>query len=69
MEEKEILELIEKVSEKIQNNTEDIELLRQRAELYTKVQQPSLAINDYLSIIELNPNDEVAKVKLDMLKT
>lgn len=69
MEEKEILESIEEVSRKILDNPKDKKLIYQRAELYTKVQEPSKAINDYLAIIELNPNDEIAKVKLDLLRT
>ena len=43
--------------------------LHLRAELFTKIQNQSKAINDYVAILKLNPEDKIAKVKLDMLRT
>ena len=45
------------------------EKLHIRAELYTRIQSQSKAINDYIAILKINPEDNIAKVKLDMLRT
>jgi len=66
---KEILSQIDKIKKEIVDSKDTIELLHKRAELYTKVQERSKAINDYIAILKLNPSDKEAKVKLDMLKT
>ncbi len=69
MEEKEILRKIKELNSKISKNKNELSLLHSRAELYTKIQDKSKAINDYLAILKANPDDEIARVKLDMLKT
>ena len=66
---KEILKLLEEITNKIQKASSDISLLHARAELYTKIQEHSNAINDYIAILKLSPTDKEAKVKLDMLQT
>ncbi len=66
---KEILKLIEEITNKIQKASNDISLLLARAELYTKIQEHSKAINDYIAILKLSPSDKEAQVKLDMLQT
>lgn len=68
-ENKEILKQIEKISKEIQDADNKLSLLNSRAQLYTKIQEHSKAINDYIAILKLNPTDKIAQVKLDMLKT
>lgn len=69
MEEKEILAQIEVINKKIIDSDNKIDLLYNRAGLYTKLQNHSKAINDYIAVLELDANHKDAKVKLDMLKT
>lgn len=69
LEKKEILELIEKITKDISRAKDRLNLLRSRAELYTKIQKHSKAINDYIAILKLEPSDKEAQVKLDMLQT
>lgn len=69
MEEKDIKEEIERLSQKLSRDKTNIELLHTRAQLFTKIQNQSKAINDYLAILTINPNHKVAKVKLEMLRT
>lgn len=66
---KEILKQIKEITNKIQKASNDINLLHTRAELYTKTQEHSNAINDYIAILKLSPANKEAKVKLDMLQT
>lgn len=66
---KEILNQIEKLNLKILEESENTDLLHARAELFTKIQNHSKAINDYLTILKFNPHDKIAEVKLDMLRT
>ena len=64
-----ILDQIDRLNIKILDDPKNTDLLHSRAQLYTKTQNQSKAINDYLTILNLNPKDDIAKVKLDMLKT
>lgn len=66
---KEIRLQIEKISTEILDAEDKIGLLHSRAELYTKIQEHSNAINDYIAILKSNPKDKEARIKLDMLKT
>jgi len=67
-EEKELQKKIDKLS-KEKDISVNIEKLHVRAELYTNVQNQSKAINDYVAILKINPEDKIAQVKLDMLRT
>ncbi len=69
LESKNIQIQIEDITKNITNTNNDISLLHSRAQLYTKIQRHSNAINDYLTILKLDPSDKEAKVKLDMLRT
>ena len=69
MEKKEIQELIQKINKDISNTKDNIDLLYERAKLYTKIQEQTKAINDYIAILEINPSYKDAQVRLDMLKT
>ena len=69
MDNKEILILIEKINKEIKASVVNISLLHSRAELYTKLQEHSKAINDYIAILRIDPNDKAAMIKLDMLQT
>lgn len=69
MDSKEIPILIEKINKEIKTSVNKIPLLHSRAELYTKIQDHSKAINDYIAILKIDPNDKKALVKLDMLQT
>ncbi len=65
----EIQKLIEDISKKIPKAKTDIRLLHSRAQLYTKIQEHSKAINDYITILKLEPSDKEARIKLEMLQT
>ncbi len=69
MEKQEILELIQSINKDINNTENSIDLLYERAALFTKLQEHSKAINDYIAILEVNPSYKDVPVKLDMLKT
>lgn len=66
---KEILNQIEKLNLEILDKPENTDLLHTRAGLFTKIQNHSKAINDYITIIKINPSDNIAEVKLEMLQT
>jgi len=53
MENKEILILIDKISKEIIVAKDKLTLLHSRAELYTKIQEHSKAINDYIAILKI----------------
>ena len=63
------LSQVHELDTKIKSNPNDTGLLHQRAELFTKLQEQSKAINDYIAILDINQKDDIAKVKLDMLRT
>jgi len=66
---KEILVLINKIDKEIQNVDNKQSLLHSRAQLYTKIQEHSKAINDYIAILKADPTDKEAQVNLEMLQT
>jgi hypothetical protein len=68
-EEKQIRNQINELTVNISNDSHNTKLLHERAGLFTKIQDHGNAINDYIAIIGINPDDDVARVKLDMLKT
>ena len=65
----EILVLINKIDKEIQNLDDKQILLHSRAQLYTKIQEHSKAINDYIAILKADPTDKEAQVNLEMLQT
>lgn len=69
MKEEDIQSKIASLSQKLSSDKTDIDLLHSRAQLFTKIQDQSSAINDYLLILQINPDDNIAKVKLEMLRT
>ncbi|MFK5856960.1 MAG: hypothetical protein QM503_12585 [Bacteroidota bacterium] len=69
MEKKEILELVQTISADLKNSDDKLNLLYKRAGLFTKLEEHSKAINDYVAIIEIDSSYKDVKVKLDMLKT
>ena len=66
---KKIREQIEKITSEIKDLDDKPNLLLSRAQLYTKIQENSKAINDYIAILKINPKDKEARIKLDMLQT
>ncbi len=66
---KDIKDSLRVLSEKLERNQCDVDLLCERAELFTKLQRNTDAINDYLRILEIDNNNQKAKVKLEMLRT
>jgi len=66
---KEIAELIEKVSKLMDEKGADSASLHLRADLYVKMQQHHKAINDYNRILSKNKSDKKAQVQLEMLTT
>ena len=66
---KKIREQIKKITSEIKDLDNKPNLLHSRAQLYTKIQENSKAINDYIAILKINPKDKEARIKLDMLQT
>ena len=66
--EKEIHELVMRLSDLIDLHEENIELLHARASLYIKLQQPSRAINDFRQILQVKKDDKQALGQMQMLK-
>ncbi len=69
MEKIEIIESINKISKEIEDADVVLDLLYERAGLYTKIQESANAMNDYLAILEEDVSYKDAQVRLDMLKT
>lgn len=65
----EILELIAETNKEIGAAGNKPDLLHKRAQLYSKIQENTKAINDYIAILESCPSDKEAQVKLNMLQT
>lgn len=69
MNEKHTNSKIKSLEKLISNSPKDIELLFERAELFTSIQQHGNAINDYLTILKIVPDNKIAKTKLELLRT
>ncbi len=69
MKEKELNLKIEKLIKQLTNNPDNTKLLHERAEIYTSLKQHGKAINDYLTILKINPKDKIADAKLDLLRS
>jgi len=63
----EIQKNIDELSQEIEQ-TATVEKLIKRAALYEQAQQPSKAMNDFLKILEMDPENKIAKTKMEMLK-
>ena len=69
METKDIKKKIGELSRKIALNPKNIKLLHLRAELFTSQQDHGKAVNDYLKILKIKPEDKEAKTKLGLLRS
>ncbi len=69
MNSKQVNKKIEEISNKLKSNPKDTKLLHLRAELYTSLQDHGKAMNDYMVILDSEPNDKEAKTKLNLLKS
>ncbi|MEA3504153.1 MAG: hypothetical protein U9R32_03045 [Bacteroidota bacterium] len=65
---KETQKRIEELSVEIEKSANVVELA-ERAGLYEHIQQPAKAINDFIKILEIEPDNGAAKTKIEMLKT
>lgn len=63
-----IQQQIKKLSEKIRQNSTDINLLCRRAGLYEKLQNFGAALNDYNEVLRQQPEHKKAGTKAEMLK-
>jgi tetratricopeptide (TPR) repeat protein len=62
-------EALKKIDGQIINDQKSIVLLELRALVYEKLQQYGKAINDYKSILKVDPNNKNAKTRTELLKT
>jgi hypothetical protein len=62
-------ELFLEVSALIEQEPTNIHLLHLRGELNIKLQNPALAINDYNTILTIDPKDQIATFQVEQLKT
>lgn len=65
----ELSDLLSKVDSLILNNQQSKQLLQLRADLFIKMQKPAKAINDFKAILELDPDNSIAKFQVEHLKT
>lgn len=63
----EIVSFVEIATELLAENPNHIQLFHARAELYTRQQRFSLAINDFRSILELDKLNTKAEIKIEQL--
>ncbi len=61
--------LINSLSLELKNDNDNIEVLHQLAKVYTKRNEFSNAVNKYIEILKLNPDDELAKTQKDFIMT
>jgi len=61
--------IIKELNKWLKIEPDNIVLLEQRAAIFEKLQQYGNAINDLKKIIEIAPDNNQARVKIDMLKT
>lgn len=67
--ENELVGSLEKVNKFILNNKSDCESLTLRARIQYKMQNWGAAMNDYYSLLELDPENQEAKSGIEMAKS
>jgi predicted Zn-dependent protease len=60
---------IEKLSGLLKADPASIPLLEERAELYIKLQQFGLAINDFRAILSIDNSNKKAEIRIEQLQT
>jgi nicotinate-nucleotide adenylyltransferase len=68
VEQNELSNPLEILNEQIQINSSDVELLLLRGRIHYKMQNWGDAMNDYSSVLELNPDHPEAKSGLEMAR-
>jgi nicotinate-nucleotide adenylyltransferase len=68
VEQNELSKPLEILNEQIQINSSDVELLLLRGRIHYKMQNWGDAMNDYSSVLELNPDHPEAKSGLEMAR-
>ena len=64
-----ILKGVKRLDEMLKARPDDEELHFMRAELFYKLNRYGEAMNDYLKVTELNPENKEAAGKIDIIKT
>ena len=64
-----LMAIIQKISNALIDNPGETALYRLRAELWVKLDEKGKAINDYKAILQFNPNDQEAFVRIQSLET
>lgn len=65
---KEIKQQIKEITQKLEQDPSDTELLCQRAGLYEKLQYFGNALNDYNQVLRIQPGNMKAGAKAEMIK-
>jgi nicotinate-nucleotide adenylyltransferase len=68
VEQNELSKPLEILNEQIQINSSDVELLLLRGRIHYKMQNWGDAMNDYSSVLELDPDHQEAKSGLEMAR-
>jgi len=68
-EKNELNKAIEMLTEMILVNSSDVHSLLLRARIYYKIQKWGDAMNDYGSVLEVDPNNQEAKSGIEMAQT
>ncbi len=67
--EENILKAVKKLNEAIKTQPGDEALYFMRAEFFYKLNRYGAAINDYLKVVDLNPDNKEAAGKIDLIHT
>ncbi|MCF8232678.1 MAG: hypothetical protein K9J27_10860 [Bacteroidales bacterium] len=65
---KEIKKQIKEITQKLEQQPSDTDLLSQRAKLYEKLQDFGKALNDYNQVLRIEPGNMKAGAKAEMIK-
>lgn len=64
----EIKQKIKEITNQLEQNPSNVDLLCQRAVLYEKLQDFGAALNDYNQVLRIQPTDKKAGAKAEMIK-
>ncbi len=66
VEQNELTKSLEILNEVIRTNSKDVQAIQLRGRIYYKMQKWGDAMNDYFSVLELDPENQEAKSGLEM---
>lgn len=64
-----LMAIIQKISNALIDYPGEVPLYRLRAELWVKLDEKGKAINDYQAVLQHDPNDQDAEIRIQFLET